>query len=255
VTEQADFVVIGGGIAGLRAMATLAGAGRTVLLTKAGPAESNTGYAQGGIAAAIGPGDSPELHLADTLKAGAGLCDRAAVEVLVNEGPDYVRELLAWGARFDRDANGAPALAREGAHSVHRVLHAHDTTGREIARTLWQHVAPASNATILHDAQAVALQMEDGTCAGVRYVDSAGRPGRVRARAVLLATGGAGRVFADDQSPDCHGRWRGHGLSRRSPGQRSRIRPVPPDRPRRADGTAVSVVGGSSGRGGAPRQR
>jgi L-aspartate oxidase len=202
VTERADFVVIGGGIAGLRAMATLAAAGPTVLLTKAGPDESNTGYAQGGIAAAIGPDDSPGLHLADTLQAGAGLCDRAAVEVLVNEGPAYVRELLDWGARFDRDGNGAPALAREGAHSVHRVLHAHDTTGREIARTLWQRVAPVANATILHDAQAISLIVEgDGACTGVRYVDSAGRPDVVRARAVLLATGGAGRVFEQTTNP------------------------------------------------------
>src|SRR6185503_13958904 len=102
------------------------------VLTKADPNESNTGYAQGGIAAAVGADDSPELHAADTIRAGDGLCDEHAVEVLVEQGPLYVRELLDWGARFDRDADGRPALGREAAHSVRRVLHAGDATGREI---------------------------------------------------------------------------------------------------------------------------
>ncbi|HEX2311249.1 MAG TPA: FAD-binding protein, partial [Vicinamibacterales bacterium] len=94
---RADFIVVGGGIAGLRALASLVGHGDILLLTKAGPAESNTGYAQGGIAAAIGPDDSPDLHFADTIAAGAGLCEPAAVEVLVHQGPRYVRELVEWG--------------------------------------------------------------------------------------------------------------------------------------------------------------
>ena len=198
---DADFVVVGGGIAGLRALAELTGAGRVVLLTKAGPAESNTGYAQGGIAAALGADDSPELHAADTLSAGAGLCDPAAVAVLVHEGPRYVRELIAWGARFDIDAGGGPALAREGAHSVRRVLHARDATGREIARTLWAHAEPSRSVSLLHDALAVGLLMRDGVCTGVRFLTADRRPGLVRARAVLLATGGAGRVYRETTNP------------------------------------------------------
>src|ERR687884_1300177 len=101
-----DFVIVGGGIAGLRAAIGLAPAGRVLVLTKSDPSESNTGYAQGGIAAAIGPDDSPELHAADTLKAGDGLCDEQAVRVLVEEGPPYVQELVDWCTRFDRDADG-----------------------------------------------------------------------------------------------------------------------------------------------------
>ena len=134
---SADFLVIGSGIAGLRAALTLADAGNVVVLTKADPRESNTGYAQGGIAAALGHDDSPQLHARDTVAAGDGLCDPAAVDVLTREGPTYVMELLAWGAAFDRDGAGHPALAREAAHSVRRVLHARDATGREIARLLW----------------------------------------------------------------------------------------------------------------------
>ena len=133
---SADFLVIGSGIAGLRAALTLAESGNVIVLTKADPGESNTGYAQGGIAAALGLDDSPELHARDTIAAGDGLCDPAAVDVLTREGPRYVMELLAWGAAFDRDRAGRPALAREAAHTVRRVLHARDATGREIARLL-----------------------------------------------------------------------------------------------------------------------
>src|SRR5881227_2863908 len=104
-----DFVIVGGGIAGLRAAIGLASAGRVLVLTKAEPAESNTGYAQGGIAAAVGPDDSPALHADDTIRAGDGLCDADAVRVLVDEGPRRVHELIAWGAAFERDDNGALA--------------------------------------------------------------------------------------------------------------------------------------------------
>lgn len=197
----ADFVVLGSGIAGLRAIVDLLPVGRVALVTKADSAESNTGYAQGGIAAAIGPDDSPARHRDDTLEAGAGLCDPAAVEVLVTEGPRYVRELLAWGARFDREADGRPALGREGAHSVRRVLHARDATGREIARTLWQQVAGHERLWVLDHACAIRLIVEGGRCTGVRYLDGAGGIREVRARAVLLATGGAGRVFRETTNP------------------------------------------------------
>ena len=109
---RAEFLVIGSGIAGLRAALTLAESGDVVILTKADPGESNTGYAQGGIAAALGPDDSPALHAQDTIAAGDGLCEPDAVDVLVREGPKYVVELLSWGAQFDRETDGAPALAR-----------------------------------------------------------------------------------------------------------------------------------------------
>ena len=109
-----DFLVIGSGIAGLRAALSLADVGDVVILTKADPRESNTGYAQGGIAAAIGPDDSPELHACDTMAAGDGLCVPEAVDVLVREGPRYVGELIDWGAAFDRASDGRPALGREG---------------------------------------------------------------------------------------------------------------------------------------------
>ena len=152
-----DFLVIGSGIAGLRASLTLAEAGDVVVLTKADAAESNTGYAQGGIAAALGGDDSPALHARDTIAAGDGLCDAEAVDVLVREGPKYVGELLAWGAAFDRDTDGAPALAREAAHSVRRVLHAHDATGREIGRLLWSRVSAHPRIRVLQDTHATDL--------------------------------------------------------------------------------------------------
>jgi L-aspartate oxidase len=156
-----DFVIVGGGIAGLRAAIGLAAAGRVLVLTKAEPAESNTGYAQGGIAAAIGDDDTPALHAADTIRAGDGLCDEEAVRVCVEEGPRYVHELIAWGARFDRASDGRPALGREAAHSVRRVLHASDATGREIGRVLWERVR-ALDAVETIDHALVASVLVDG---------------------------------------------------------------------------------------------
>ena len=199
--ESADFLVLGSGVAGLRAAAALASHGRVLVLTKAAETtESNTGYAQGGIAAAVGDDDSPALHARDTEAAGDGLCDRAAVEALVTDGPAYVRELADWGAAVAREADGRIALGREGAHSVRRVLHAHDATGREIARVLWAHVAALPSVRILHDARAVALLVERGACAGARVLH-AGRVLEARAPATLLATGGAGRVFRETTNP------------------------------------------------------
>jgi len=198
---MSSYLVIGSGIAGLRAAVSLAGAGRVTVLTKADPGESNTGYAQGGIAAAVGPDDSPALHAADTLAAGDGLCDPAAVDVLVRDGPVYVRELLEWGAAFDRDAAGAPALGREGAHSVRRVLHARDATGREIARVLWRRVVADSRIRVLDGALATTLLVEAGRCTGVAYIDAGGRRREVEARATLLATGGAGQIYRETTNP------------------------------------------------------
>jgi len=196
-----DFLVVGGGVAGLRAAIGLAPAGRVLILTKAEPAESNTGYAQGGIAAAIGDDDTPALHARDTIRAGDGLCDEAAVQVLVEQGPAYVRELLAWGARFDRDPDGNPALGREAAHSVRRVLHAGDATGREIGRVLWERARALPSIATIDHALVTELVVEGGRVTGVRYLDAAGASHEMRAAATLLATGGAGQVFRETTNP------------------------------------------------------
>jgi L-aspartate oxidase len=201
VDVQGDFLIIGSGIAGLRAAVELFGDGDVVILTKAEPAESNTEYAQGGIAAALGPDDSPALHAADTIAAGDGLCDERAVEILVEEGRRYVLELVEWGAAFDRNAAGKPALGREGAHSVRRVLHAKDATGREIGRLLWQQVSSRPAVRVFKDTLAIEAIIERDRCIGVRFMDRGGRVGIARARATLLATGGAGQVFRETTNP------------------------------------------------------
>ena len=201
MTVRGDFLIIGSGIAGLRAAISLAEIGRVVILTKADPRESNTGYAQGGIAAAIGADDSPALHAADTIAAGDGLCVESAVRVLTEDGPGYVRELIDWGAAFDRDADGRPALGREAAHSVRRVLHARDATGREIGRVLWTKVAAHPRVTVFDDALAMSLVMQDGRCAGATFIDREGDIRRVTADRTLIATGGAGQVFRETTNP------------------------------------------------------
>ena len=197
-----DFLVIGSGIAGLRAAISLADTGRVVILTKADPRESNTGYAQGGIAAAIGADDSPELHASDTIAAGDGLCAPDAVRALTEQGPRYVRELIDWGAQFDRGADGHPALGREAAHSVRRVLHARDATGREIGRVLWEKVSAHPNVTICDDALVMELiTTRNRECAGANFVDRDGTLGRIEAARTLIATGGAGQVFRETTNP------------------------------------------------------
>ena len=195
-----DFLVIGSGIAGLRAAIALASAGDVTILTKADPRESNTGYAQGGIAAAVGPDDSPELHAQDTLAAGDGLCVPGAVQVLVEDGPRYVRELLDWGA-FDRNEHGYPSLGREAAHSVRRVLHARDATGRHIGQVLWEKVAAHPRVTVQSDAAALSLLMREGACTGARFLDRSGQLHEASASRTLIATGGAGQVFRETTNP------------------------------------------------------
>ena len=196
-----DFIVIGSGIAGLRAAIALAPVGRVLILTKAEPTESNTGYAQGGIAVALGDDDSPDLHAADTIKAGDGLCDEDAVRVLVEQGPPYVQELVDWGTRFDRDADGRLSRGREAAHTVRRVLHAGDATGREIARVLWTRVSELKSVETANHALVTGLLVENERVVGVRFYDQLGFPRDARAKATLLATGGAGRVFRETTNP------------------------------------------------------
>jgi L-aspartate oxidase len=201
VDLRGDFLVIGSGIAGLRAALTLAESGHVTVLTKADPGDSNTGHAQGGIAAALGRDDSPELHAKDTVAAGDGLCNPAAVDVLTREGPKYVMELLAWGARFDRDTDGNPALAREAAHSVRRVLHARDATGREIGRLLWSRVSADDRIRVLQNARATELIVHDDLCSGARFIDGRGESATIAASRTLLATGGAGQIFRETTNP------------------------------------------------------
>jgi L-aspartate oxidase len=202
VDLRGDFIIVGSGIAGLRAAVELAAAGDIIIITKADPSESNTEYAQGGIAAAIGSDDSPELHAKDTIAAGDGLCDERAVRVLCEDGPQYTRELLDWGAQFDRDSDGEPARASEGAHSVRRVLHAADATGREIGRVLWERLSSLAGVRVLRNTLAVSAIVEGGRCRGVRFIDSRGEPGNGFARATLLATGGAGQVYEQTTNPE-----------------------------------------------------
>jgi L-aspartate oxidase len=201
VSIVADFLVIGSGIAGLRAAISLADSGRVIVLTKADPRESNTGYAQGGIAAAIGSDDSPDLHAQDTLAAGDGLCLPEAVDVLVREGPRYVRELMEWGATFDADQSGRPALGREAAHTVRRVLHVRDATGRSIGQVLWQMVSTHPRVEVFGDALALSLSMRDGRCVGATFLDREGRVEDVSATRTLIATGGAGQVYRETTNP------------------------------------------------------
>ncbi len=199
--QEADFLVIGCGIAGLRAAIELAAAGRVLVITKAELTESATQYAQGGIAAALSDDDEVVLHHQDTLKAGDGLCHEAAVKILVEEGPRYIQELIDWGTAFDRDG-ARLAFTREGAHSRSRVLHAHgDSTGREIARVLFARAREAG-VELLPFVFTTELLVEKGRVAGVRALEERRHaPLELRAGAVLLATGGLGQVYAETTNP------------------------------------------------------
>ncbi len=201
MTNNPDFLVLGSGIAALRAALALADRGRVLILTKGEPKQGSTGWAQGGIAAALGEDDSPALHYEDTLAAGDGLCEPDAVRMLVGEGPAYVSELLEWGARFDRLPDGRPAPTREAAHSVRRVLHAEDATGREISRVLHAQVAAVPSITVIDHAVVTALICRDGRCVGAAYHGAENQRVEVHAAATLLATGGAGQVFAQTTNP------------------------------------------------------
>jgi L-aspartate oxidase len=196
-----DFLVLGSGIAGLRAALSLARAGRVLVVTKDQPTESNTGYAQGGVAVALADDDDTDLHLEDTLQAGAGIVCRPAAQVLVEEGPERIRELAAWGARFDRE-DGRFHFTREGAHSRSRVLHAlGDATGWEMARALLEKARRTPAVEVRSFACSTDLVLEDGRVVGCRFLDEAGAETVVAARATLLATGGAGQVFAETTNP------------------------------------------------------
>ncbi|MEU6314656.1 L-aspartate oxidase [Streptomyces sp. NPDC047014] len=205
---DADVVVVGSGVAGLTAALRCAAAGRrTVVVTKARLDDGSTRWAQGGIAAALGEGDTPEQHLDDTLVAGAGLCDEEAVRLLVTEGPDAVRRLIATGAVFDTSAEtGEIELTREGGHHRRRIAHAGgDATGAEISRALVEAVHAAGIETVENALVLDLLQDAEGRTAGVTlHVMGEGQHdgvGAVHAPAVILATGGMGQVFSATTNP------------------------------------------------------
>src|SRR5215207_11306653 len=195
------FLVVGSGVAGLHTAWRASSEGDVLVLTKRTLFDSSTAYAQGGIAAALGAGDSPELHRKDTLAAGAALCDRAAVEVLVEEGPARVRELYAAGAHFDLEPSGRFKLGREAAHSRNRIVHARgDQTGAEVARTLIARVRESPRVEVLETARVLDLIVDNGRCVGVR-ASLAGRATEIVADATVLATGGCGQVYRYTTNP------------------------------------------------------
>ena len=207
-TVERDVIIIGSGIAGLTFALKAARIARVVLITKKQRAASNTNYAQGGIAAVMAPEDSADLHVRDTLVAGAGLCHIAAVEGLVREGPARVRELIDWGVDFTRSGSTL-SLGREGGHSRRRIVHAADLTGREIERALLAALEADANVELIEDCIAVELlsgndaRTGDCRCAGVLALDHRNNELVAFAAPVtLLATGGLGQAYLHTTNPD-----------------------------------------------------
>jgi L-aspartate oxidase len=201
MAEKFDYVVVGSGLAGLTFALRAAESGRVCVLTKAEMAESNTNYAQGGIAAAVGESDSWELHEKDTLVAGAGLCDPEAVRFLVQRAPSAIQWLSSLGARFDLDEDSDLDLGREGGHSRNRIVHFADRTGWEVERTVTEAVRQNSNIVVYEGAFATHLVMADGRCVGVSaHLGDLGERA-FTGRAVVLATGGCGKLYAHTTNP------------------------------------------------------
>jgi L-aspartate oxidase len=215
VATETDFLVIGSGIAGLTFALDAAEHGEVIIVTKRSRDESNTKYAQGGIAAVLSADDAPESHIKDTLVAGAGLCHEVVVEICCREGPDRIRELIARGARFDQ-ADGQISLGREGGHSARRIIHAADATGAEVERALLELVAKHPRIRVAEHHTAIDLIMLSrfggpDHCAGAYVLDerasNVDREGgsvveTYLARATVLATGGAGKVYLYTTNPD-----------------------------------------------------
>src|SRR5512147_737905 len=199
---QTDFLIIGGGVAGLRAAVELARNGEVLVVTKDAPSESSSEYAQGGVAVALSDEDEISIHFEDTIKAGDGLCLRKAVGTLVEEGPTRIRELILWGAEFDKEGMTL-AFTQEAAHSKRRILHAQgDSTGREIMRVLIDKARSSGTVSKIDFAFARDLIVSDGRCAGAVVCQQAQKKVLViSARAVLLATGGAGQLYERTTNP------------------------------------------------------
>jgi L-aspartate oxidase len=199
---EADYAVVGSGVAGLRAAIELSSAGTVLVLAKSDLSESATAYAQGGIAVALSDEDEISLHEQDTLNAGDGLCRPEPVGLLVEEGPKYITQLIEWGTEFDR-AGTKLAFTREAAHSRSRILHAHgDSTGREISRALLARAHALPHLHLRAHAFTTGLILENGRVVGLRFLDeNDGSLHEVRAGAVLLATGGLGQLYRETTNP------------------------------------------------------
>lgn len=209
-SQPFDVAIVGGGIAGLSVALRLPEHLKVALFTKGQLGESNTRYAQGGLAVALGTDDYPELHFQDTIAAGAGLCDEAAVRVLVEQAPAAVRWLMQVGVQFDRAQPGHEGhatvdgllLGREAAHSRWRILHAGgDATGAEIERALMAAVLNRSSVTLFEECYVYDLFMQDGACAGVQYIDRDRQQVTLYTRATVLANGGAGSLWLRTSNP------------------------------------------------------
>jgi L-aspartate oxidase len=199
--SQCDFLVMGAGVAGLRAALALAEHGDVLVVTKESVQESNTHYAQGGIAVAEPENEQIALHLQDTVDAGDGLVHRAAAQVLVSEGPERVAELIEWGAHFDQE-NGRLLRTREAAHSLPRILHANgDATGAEISRSLAAMARSHGQVRFAEWTSVTGLVARDGRILGVDLLDNENNATRICARSVLIAAGGAGQVYSDTTNP------------------------------------------------------
>lgn len=196
-----DVLVLGSGAAGLRAALEAAEGADVLVVAKRGLDDTNTALAQGGVASALGAGDAPEDHAADTLRAGQGICDEAVVRSVTREGPERIRELADWGARFDREGEGL-ALAREGGHGTARIARARgDATGEEIQKVLLERARNHPRIRFLENTFAVDLLPENGRAAGVLLLGRGGDLQIAAAGAVVLATGGAGRLFRETTNP------------------------------------------------------
>lgn len=198
-----DFIVIGAGITGVRAAIELASHGQVLVLTKSRTQNSNTEFAQGGIAVALGGDDEAGLHFDDTIRAGNGLCDEKTVRTLVEEGPARIQELIDWGTPFDQEG-GKLAFGREAAHTRNRILHAGgDSTGREIHRALIRKVRSLKSVHLMSESFVLDLLMKAEKCRGVSYLDEeTGQVSELTAQAVLLATGGLGVLYPATTNPD-----------------------------------------------------
>ena len=199
--KHVDFVVVGAGVAGLRAAITLAEAGKVLVVAKQEITESNTQYAQGGIAVALSDEDEISLHFQDTINAGDGIVNAAAAHALVEEGPERIQELIDWGTEFDRHGTKL-TFTREAAHSRSRVLHAHgDSTGREIGRALHARATRLKHIAFSEFEFTSGLHMESGRACGVELISEKGEKHLVRSSSVLLATGGGGNVYSNTTNP------------------------------------------------------
>jgi L-aspartate oxidase len=201
-TYHVDYLVVGSGVAGVRAAIELSQAGSVLVLAKSDLSESTTAWAQGGVAVALSDEDEIALHEQDTVNAGDGLCRSEAVALLVEEGPKYITQLIEWGTEFDRSGTKL-AFTRETAHSRSRILHARgDSTGREISRALLSHAHTIPHLHLRAHSFTTGLILERGRAVGVRFIDEIdGSPHELYAAAILLATGGLGQLYRETTNP------------------------------------------------------